>query len=217
MLERRAFRVTIFVLWAAILAYAFLASPPEDEALRDALLRGCFTGRFRGVDASVAAVFSALGILPVLMASFLVPDGRGRRPPAWPFALLSFALGAFAIIPYLVLRRPGGSPDPTRLGPLVRLLRSRALAWLMVAGLVALMAWAIGAGSATAYAHAFRTARLVNLMTIDLGLCAGLLSVLVAHARRTERVTGSDALARLVWVPVLGPALWNALVLRRDR
>jgi hypothetical protein len=215
-LDRPAFRVTLLVVWVSILAYALLASPPEDEALRDALVRGSFTVRFGSVDPSVAAVFSSLGIVPVLMASFLVPDGRGRRPPAWPFALLSFALGAFAILPYLVLRSPGGTPDTTRLGPLVRLLRSRVLAWLIVAGLTSLLAWGVVAGSAAAYAHAFRTARLVHMMTIDLGLCAALLPLLVAHVRRTERVTGSAMLAGLLCVPVLGPALWNALVTRAD-
>jgi cytochrome bd-type quinol oxidase subunit 2 len=216
MLERPLFRVTVLLIWLMVLAYASLGSPPEDEALRDALVRGSFTGRFAGVDPSVAAVFSSLGVIPLLMASLLVPDGRGRRPPAWPFALLAFALGAFAIAPYLVLRKPGGSPDATRLAGLVRILRSRGLALFILAALVALAAWGLGAGSGAAYVHAFRTARLVHMMTIDLCLCAALLPILVAHAQRTERVTKSPWLDCVVWLPVLGPALWNVLVRRSD-
>ncbi len=33
-------------------------------------------------------------------------DGRGQKIRAWPFATGSFAVGAFALLPYLALREP---------------------------------------------------------------------------------------------------------------
>jgi hypothetical protein len=83
-----------------------------------------------------------------------------------------------------------------------------------MAALLALGGWAIVAGSLTAYVRAFHAAAMVNVMTIDLCVCSGLLMVLVEEAR----AHGCREPAAALWarrVPLLGSAAWNALV-RRD-
>jgi RsiW-degrading membrane proteinase PrsW (M82 family) len=53
------------------------------------------------------SLFSLMGIYPALYACLLVPAGRSEnKVPAWPFVALSFLLGAFALLPYMVLWRP---------------------------------------------------------------------------------------------------------------
>lgn len=53
-------------------------------------------------------LFNALGFFPAIMASMLVGGGsfqKGRQPvPAQPFVFGAFALGFFAVGPYLALR-----------------------------------------------------------------------------------------------------------------
>jgi hypothetical protein len=216
-MEQPLFRVGLAFVWMAIWAYAFTAGPADDPALTQALIRGAFTGRYGDIDPSVAAVFSALGVIPMLFASLFVPDGRGRKVPAWPFALGAFALGAFSWIPYFVFRPAGSAPDTSRQPQLTKLLRSRGLGVVIVLLLLGLLGWGLMAGSAAAYGRAFWNTRMVHVMTIDLGLCAVLLWVIVAYLRRTERIEGESALARwLLILPVLGPALWNVLVTRSD-
>ena len=52
-----------------------------------------------GTDAWVFSIFNLLGVWPAIYGAVLLADGAGRRLPAWPFVLLSFALGGFALLP----------------------------------------------------------------------------------------------------------------------
>lgn len=195
-------------LWVALVAYAARFAPPEDPALLGRLLRADLAS----VDASIVAVFNMLGVIPVLASGFVLRDGATRRLPAWPFALGMFALGAFALLPWLALRRLGGARTPPRpAGRVRRMLATRAAAWGVVAALAALATWGLLAGSGTAYLAAFRTTSLVHVMTIDLVLCAGLLFAL---GREAHGVEAPRAVALLRWIPIFGVAVENA-VLRR--
>jgi hypothetical protein len=217
LIERPLFRASLAFVWIAVWAYALTVGPADDPALTRALIRGVFTGHYGDIDPAIAAVFSALGVIPMLFAALLVPDGRGRRLPAWPFALGAFALGAFSWIPYFVFRPAGSVPDVSKQVALTKFLRSRGLAVIIVLLLVGLLGWGLVAGSASAYGRAFWSSRMVHVMTLDLAICAVLLWVIVGHLRRVERIEGDTGAARWVLVlPVFGPALWNALVRRSE-
>lgn len=47
-----------------------------------------------------------MGVWPLIYTALLVVDGQEQRFPAWPFAAFSFAVGAFALLPYFILRQP---------------------------------------------------------------------------------------------------------------
>jgi hypothetical protein len=48
-----------------------------------------------------------MGIWPAIYASLLIPAGRSaNKLPAWPFVMLSFAFGVFALLPYFTFWRP---------------------------------------------------------------------------------------------------------------
>jgi len=204
------------VLWLVFVVYAARFAPPEDAALTRALVRGAFTGHYGATDPAIAAVFSALGVIPVLVSSFLLRDGATRKLPAWPFVVASFAVGAFAILPYLAFRRLGGPRAAPRSAGIVRRVLSHIVARLGIAvSLVALTAWALGAGSLRVYGAAFRGAALVHVMTLDAGVCTALLFVLVEEARARPDLPEEGRLARgSRWFPLFGAALWNVLVSR---
>jgi hypothetical protein len=204
------------VLWAGFVAYAAFAAPPDDPELTSALVRGAFTGRFDGIDPSIAAVFSLLGVVPVLAASFVLRDGSTRRVPAWPFAMAMFAVGAFALLPWLAFRRLGTPLEPPRSPNVVRrILASRIAAAGIVVALIALTCWAVFSGSSAAYLSAFRRTSMVNVMSVDFVICGALLYVLMEEARAEVGPEEEPAFARVVrFVPVLGPALWSLLVRR---
>lgn len=203
-------------MWTGFVAYAAFAAPPDDPELTSALVRGAFTGRFDGIDPAIAAVFSLLGVVPVLSASFVLRDGAGRKVPAWPFAMGMFAVGAFALLPWLALRGLGPARSEPRAPGLVRrMLASRIASAGIVVALFGLASWGVLAGSAPAYLSAFRRTSMVNVMSVDFVICAALLYVLMEEARAEVGPEEEPAFARAVrFVPALGPALWNLLVRR---
>lgn len=211
---RRRFAFGWLALWVAFVAYAAVLAPPDDPALTKALVTGTFTGRFGDVDASIAAVFSALGVVPALASALVLPAGASRRLPAWPFAVAMFAVGAFSLLLWLAFRDALGPREPSRPpGRVRRLLAKRGLRMGLFVALVLLTAWGLAAGHAHAYAAAFRTTSLVHVMTIDLAVCAGLLFVLVEEARRFLPPASEPPLARAVrFVPLFGSGAWAALV-----
>ncbi len=201
-------------LWAGFVVYAARVAPPDDPGLTRALVRGTFTGDFGAVDASIAAVFCLLGVVPLLASAFILRDGAARRLPAWPFAFGAFFVGAYAILPWLALRSLGGPRlVPRAAGGVRRLLAGRFVRVAILPAIVSLVAWGAACGHPAVYAEAFRTTAMVHVMTIDLALCTALLFVFVEEAR--AKVSSEPALARRVrFVPLLGSALWNALVPR---
>ncbi len=202
--------------WLAFVLYAALAAPPDDASMTRALVVGTFTGDFGKIDASIAAVFSMLGVVPVLASVFVLRDGATRKLPAWPFALSMFVVGAFALLPWLAFRGAGGPrAEPRAPGRVRRFLARRLVGAGIFVALTALIAWAIALGRASAYAEAFATVSLVHVMTIDLVVCAGLVMFLLEEARSTIPEAEEPAYARgSRVVPLLGSAMWTALVER---
>lgn len=114
MSDRRSVAWGWVFAWGLFVAYAAALAPPDDPALTRALVKGSMSGDFGGVDHAIAAVFSMLGVVPVLASTFVLRDGADRKLPAWPFALGMFVAGAFALLPWLALRDVARRAAPAR-------------------------------------------------------------------------------------------------------
>eukprot|EP00793_Prasinoderma_coloniale_P001744 PRCOL_00003549-RA len=159
-----------------------------------------------------------MGVWPAVYAALLVPSrGRGGdgAPPAWPFVVGSFALGAFALMPYFALTL-NGEPDaeqpPEQERTLaVRVLESKAFAASLLASTAALGAVAAnavvstGGGAWDEYLQLFGSVKLVNVTSVDF-LTLSLWAPFWC-ARDAER-RGADAPGALTAVPIIGPALY---------
>ena len=103
-------RAIYIALWSGLIAYTFLLSPggSAEAAAKDSdLIKTILSTPFDGtVSPAFVAVFNALGILPAIYASLLLPAGKDQRVPVFPFVFSSFFLGFFGIGPYLLLREP---------------------------------------------------------------------------------------------------------------
>lgn len=205
-------KTILFALWASLIAWWIVGAPAAHPTIDRALWGGLLTGRFDGIDPAVVGVFLLLGVTADLFVVLLLRDGRFQKLPGWPFALASFGLGSFVVVPYLLLR----SKNPPRERPpgrATRVLSSRPIGWVIAAALLALVGWTVARGDASALAAAFRTSMLVQVMTLDLLLETLLLAWLVEESRHLDPPHREPAIARaLRFVPLLGPALWNALV-----
>ena len=116
-------RVTLFLLWLGFILYAFLLAPPDQPDTLD-LITKLSTGQWTGINPLVVSLFNLMGIYPLIYSAVLLIDGRGQKIPAWPFVLGSFAVGAFAILPYLALRQANPVFSGEKSG-LIKLLDSR--------------------------------------------------------------------------------------------
>lgn len=111
--------VVALALWAAFVLYALKFSPNQTPARDLYFLQKLIPGS-GAVDDGVAvngvfyALFNAMGVMPALYASVLIPAGRSRgKLPAWPFVAGSFAFGFFALGPYLALWTPAPAAATT--------------------------------------------------------------------------------------------------------
>lgn len=189
--------MVFLAIWILLIGYAVFLAPGGDT---DPVFSKILSMDWGAIDPLVFAVFNSLGLFPAVFLTLLLLNDR-QKWPAWPFALASFAVGAFALLPYFAF---GAKPAERKLRTpkwLARFLSSTA--WLVV--LIAL--WA-GNGltllqgfSLAAYREAFFASSLVSVMTVDWFVLWGL-SVYTVH-----RFYPNAQHKALAWIPVIGPVL----------
>jgi hypothetical protein len=91
------------LLWVSFAVYAFFLAPPNQPDTFE-LIKNLSTGKWDGINPLVIALFNIMGIWPMIYSGLIFSDGREQKIPAWPFAVGSFGVGAFALLPYLALR-----------------------------------------------------------------------------------------------------------------
>lgn len=196
------------LLLADILYDALLApkgDPPGNLLLMLAL------GHGPAQNPAVWGVFQLLGVVPLMYWALLLPDGRGQRLWAWPFALGMMALGALALLPYLILRRPYPEPVPGPRGLAARWFGGRPFAWFVAAALAALVAFIAARGDLADYVFWFRHSKFIHTMSLDFLVLTLLFPALLRDDMARRGIPMEDPLGRVALaVPLLGPA-WYLL------
>ena len=204
-------RLLLLALFAADILYALLLAPKGDPPGN--LFLELALGRGPARNPAVWGVFGLLGIVPLLYWALLFPDGCGQRVWAWPFALGMMAFGAFALLPYLILRRPYPHPKPGARNFVVRWFAGRPFAVFAAAALVFLLAYITLFGNLANYVYWFRVSNFVHVMTVDLLVLTLLFPVLLRDDMARGGVSDESTLGRAALaVPLLGPAYY--LVMR---
>lgn len=201
-------KLTFGLLWVGLITYAFLLAPPNQPDTLD-LIQRLSTGQWAGINPLVIALFNIMGIWPMIYSGVLLTDGRVQKVAAWPFLLASFAVGAFALLPYLALRQP----KPEFVGQkdaLLRLVDARWLGAILTLSAIALVGYGLVAGDWSDFAQQWQTSRFIHVMSLDFCLLCLLFPTLLGDdmARRAL----SDA--RIFWaasLPLLGPAIYLML------
>ncbi|SDO58891.1 hypothetical protein [Alkalicoccus daliensis] len=192
------------VVFVLLVSYAVFLAPGGENGGGPTFPQ-LITGQFEGVDPLVTAVFSMLGIYPVIFALLLIPKDRYRLP-AWPFVLLSFGLGAFSILPYMAFR--GSRNKETARGP--RLLHHGITHPLLLILLliISIAVYLVGiAGSFSAYGEAFMNSGLVSVMTIDFLVVIWLTYYILRYDWQLRHTW-------LTFIPAIGPLI---LILWRNK
>ena len=174
------FRLAALVLWGALMGVALFAAPPAAPGTVQLISR-LATGELNGVNLSLFALFNLMGVGAAAMAVAL----RFDRPWwKWLFLVGSFALGAFVLLPYLVLR-PWLWPRVEPSSFVGRLLSSR---WVTRA--LGLASFCFGglffAGGLGEFATLFRTQQFPFVMSFDFFAFCGAALLLATERWVTE-------------------------------
>ncbi|WP_008318880.1 hypothetical protein [Leptolyngbya sp. PCC 6406] len=204
------------LLWISFIIYSFGFAPPEQPDTL-ALIQRLAGGDWDGINPAIVVLFNLMGIWPLVYAGLALVDGHGQRVPAWPFVVGSFGLGAFLLLPYLVLRSPNptfsaaglrsGDQGPSRL---LKLLESRWLGVFLTLGAAGLMAYGLYAGDWADFVGQWRTSRFIHVMSLDFCALWLLVPCLLADDMARRSWKSPSILALVMAVPLVGAAAYLA-------
>ncbi len=192
--------MVFWIIWLLFTGYSFLLAPLDSpETLQ--LIINLSTGQWTGINPLIIALFNLMGLWPMIYAAVMLFDGSGQKFQPGFFNAASFAVGAFAILPYLGLRQP--SKNMTVMAtPLLKILDNR---WLVVAigiGSIGLLSYGFTQGNWSDFGHSWQTQRFIHVMTLDFLMLSALFPVLVKDD--LSRRGGQSWLWWLSCIPLLG-------------
>ena len=175
------FRLAAAALWCALIAITVFTAPPGSAETGDLITR-MVTGKLEGVNLSLFALFNLMGVWPAAMAVALRGDAPWWK---WPFIALSFGVGAFALLPYIILR-PWLVPPAEDTSFIARLLSS---IWMRRALMLAVFCFGtlFFLGGLAEFAHLFRTQQFPYVMSFDFFAFCGAAALLAAERQLTSR------------------------------
>ncbi|MDB9315336.1 hypothetical protein PN462_19630 [Spirulina sp. CS-785/01] len=199
-------RIGLTVLWVGFLIYAFGFAPPDSPETWT-LIQRLSTGDWEGINPLIIALFNIMGVLPTLYLGIVLVDGRGQKIPAFPFAMASFAVGAFALLPYLILRQP--NPDfPGEPNRLLKLLDSRGFGLFLLLVAVILLAFGLTQGNWADFVQQWQTSRFIHVMSLDFCLLSVLFPTLLGDDLARRGIQRGRIFWGVTLLPLLGPLLY---------
>lgn len=201
-------KISFWLLWVGFISYAFLLAPPnQPDTLK--LITDLSTGQWEGINPLIIMLFNLMGVWPMIYACLLLIDGKGQKIRAWPFVIVSFAVGAFAILPYLALRQPNRHFTSEK-DTLLKFLDSRWTGLILTLATVILLIFGFLNGSWTEFIQQWQTNKFIHVMSLDFCLLCLLFPTILG-----------DDLARrglknpLIWgvtlIPLLGASVYLCL------
>jgi hypothetical protein len=201
-------RISFGVLWLGFVVYAFFLAPPDQPDTFE-LIKNLATGKWEGIDPLIISLFNIMGIWPFIYSAILFIDGRGQKIPAWPFATVSFALGAFAILPYLVLRE-ANQQFVGQKSVFLKLLDSRVTGVLLTLGAVVLGSYGLQ-GDWGNFIQQWQTSRFIHVMSLDFCMLSLLFPALLIDDMARRGWKDNQLFWLFALIPLFGPLLYLCL------
>lgn len=199
-------KIAFGLLWLGLIVYAFFLSPPQKPGTFE-LIKNLSLAQWQGINPLIIALFNLMGVWPIIYSAVIFIDGRGQKIPAWLFAISSFAVGAFAILPYLALREPNQKFIGKKT-TFVKLLDSRVTGFVLTVAAVILVAYGLTGADWTDFIQQWQTNRFIHVMSLDFCLLCLLFPTLVGDdmARRGWENRQIPWLTALI--PLFGPLIY---------
>ncbi len=199
-------KIIFGLLWLGFVGYAFFLAPP-DRADNLQIIIDLSTGKWAGINPLVVSLFNLMGILPMVYAALMLIDGKTQQLSAGLFSAASFAVGAFAILPYLALREPNSKPIGERNG-IIRLVDSRWLGLTLSIGTLILLGYGITQGDWADFIQQWRNSRFIHVTSLDFCLLILLLPVLIMDDIHRRSFTNPQLVKLLSLIPLFGGLIY---------
>ena len=199
-------KIIYFSLWIGFITYAFLLAPPDAPNTLE-LIKNLSTGQWQGINPFIIALFNLMGVWPVIYSAMLFIDGRGQKIPAWPFASAAFAVGAFALLPYLALRNPNQQFTGKK-NALIKLFDSRVTGIVLGVAAAILVAYGVRAGDWGDFVQQWQTSRFIHVMSLDFCLLSLLFPALLGDDMARRGGKNSQIFWLIGVIPLFGPIFY---------
>lgn len=199
-------KIGFAALWVGLAVYAFLLAPPNQPDTFE-LIKNLSLGEIDGINPLIVALFYIMGVWPMIYSCLLFFDGRTQKIPAWPFATLSFGVGAFALLPYLALREPRTNFSGQK-NAWLKLLDSRWTGIGLMIAAVLLVAYGLSNGNWGDYLYQWRTSRFIHVMSLDFCLLCLLFPALLRDDMARRGLHNSQLYWITVLIPLFGPLIY---------
>jgi len=199
-------QIVFGLIWLSFILYAFIFAPP-DQPDTLTLIQNLSTGNWAGINPLIIALFNIMGIWPLIYSCVLFMDGQGQKIPAWPFATLSFGVGAFAILPYLAFRQPNPQFVGKKSG-LIKVLDSRITGLLLTLGAIALVSYGFSQGNWGDFIQQWQTSRFIHVMSLDFCLLSLLFPALLGDDMARRGMKNQAIFWGVSLVPLFGPLFY---------
>ncbi|QDL07968.1 DUF2834 domain-containing protein [Brasilonema octagenarum UFV-E1] len=199
-------KITFGALWLGFIIYAFFFAPPDQPDTFD-LIKDLSTGQWQGINPLIIALFNIMGIWPMIYSCLVFIDGRAQKMPAWPFASISFGVGAFALLPYLALREPN-QKFPGSKNAFLKILDSRLTGIALTVATVILIAYGVGQGNWGNFVQQWQTSRFIHVMSLDFCLLCLLFPALLGDDMARRDIKNSQLFWLIGLIPLFGPLIY---------
>jgi hypothetical protein len=199
-------KIAFALLWLGFITYAFVFAPPDQPDTFE-LIKNLSTGQWQGINPLIVALFNIMGIFPIIYSAVLFIDARGQKIPAWLFAIPSFAVGAFAILPYLALREPN-KQFPGKKDFFIKLLDSRFTGIALTLGTIILVAYGLQGGDWGNFFQKWQTSRFIHVMSSDFCVLSLVFPALLGDDIARRQVKNPQLLGLISFIPLFGPLIY---------
>lgn len=195
-------RIGFAILWLSFVIYAFAFAPPSQPDTFE-LITQLSSGQWEGINPTIVALFNLMGIWPMIYACLALIDGADQNIPAWPFVVSSFAVGAFALLPYLALRQPHTTFTGSK-STLLNLVDSPWVGRLLAAGSIALLGYGLLEGDWSNFIAQWQTSRFINVMSLDFCVLCAIVAPLLKDDMAKRKINSPILFGIATLVPLLG-------------
>ncbi|MDR9404333.1 MAG: DUF2834 domain-containing protein [Halothece sp. Uz-M2-17] len=199
-------KIGFLLVWLGFIAYAFLLAPPDDPNTAE-LIQKLSAMEIEGINPLIVSLFNLMGVLPLMYAPLLLIDGKGQKLVASPFVILSFAVGAFALLPYFAFREPK-LPFPGEKSWLLKILDSRVFAVLLTTAFILILIPGLSDGNWNDFLMQWQNSRFIHVMSLDFCVLVLLFPAILKTDMSRRGISESPFFNTLIWMPLVGTLLY---------
>lgn len=195
-------KIGFILLWLGFISYGFIFAPPEDPNTFN-LIQKLSAFEIEGINPLIVSLFNLMGVLPLMYAPLLLIDGKGQKLVAFPFVILSFAVGAFALLPYFAFREPQLEFKGEK-SWLLKVLDSRVFGILITGLFLLLFISGLQTGNWNDFVLQWQNSRFIHVMSLDFCMLVLLFPAILRDDLKRRKIADSRFFQTLIWLPILG-------------